>query len=254
MTVAPRPQTVRFGQLDCWVVDGGSQADIPVVLCHGYGAPGSDLVGIAFEWMEELGSISERFQFIFPTAVSDLAALGMPDGRAWWPINMARLMEAVQADRFDELHALEPPGMAESRQLLVEAIEAMQAELARRSNTDQPRRLVLGGFSQGAMLTMDTALRGLPEPPQVLLQFSGTLVCQNAWAAHLGKLASTRVYQSHGTADPILPFSSAVALRELLTEANVELTFHAFPGGHTIDRIALQQTASLLADLAQADV
>ena len=41
--------------------------------------------------------------------------------------------------------------------------------------------LVLGGFSQGAMLAMDTALRGSIAPPQLLIQFSGTVICRPQW-------------------------------------------------------------------------
>lgn len=240
MNVAPRPRSTRYGNLDCWVVDGGVSPQIPVVLCHGYGAPGTDLVGLAAEWTDLLGEASERFRFVFPVAAGDLTQMGMPGGRAWWAINMARLAEAVNADRFDQLHPLEPVGIVEAREALVAAIEAVSEELG------GSRRLVLGGFSQGAMLTMDTALRGLAEPPEVLLQFSGTLVCQKAWSERLSRLENTLVYQSHGSSDPILPFSSAVALRDLLASAKIEVRFHAFAGPHTIDAVALEETAELL--------
>ena len=43
-----------------------------------------------------------------------------------------------------------------------------------------PGRIVLGGFSQGAMVATDVALR-LEEPPAALVVLSGTLLCQDEW-------------------------------------------------------------------------
>ncbi len=242
-----RPERVRFGQLECYVVSTGSSPQIPVVICHGYGAPGTDLVSLAPEWINLLGDHANKFQFVFPVAPADLSHLGMPDGRAWWPINMSQLANAIQAERFEELHELEPPGIAKVRGLLVEAIDEIQVSLA------QPRnRLVLGGFSQGAMLTMDTALRGLQDPPDLLIQFSGTLVCRSQWLANLAKLKDTAVFQSHGTLDPILPYSSACDLRDLLGSRRIHVKFHAFAGPHTIDTAAINLTAAMMLDVANS--
>ncbi len=245
MNLTPKPTRAKFGPLDCYLVDAGPTPSISVVICHGYGAPGSDLVGLASEWIDGLGTASGRFRFVFPIAPHDLAALGMPGGRAWWPINMAQLAAKIDADQFADLHPLEPDGIAAARQQLVDTIAAIQADAAAKTS-----RLVLGGFSQGAMLAMDTALRGLATPPELLFQFSGTLVCQSAWKANLDRLASTTVFQSHGTYDPILPYSSAESLRDLLGAAKVRVKFHAFEGPHTIDAGAMETTTELLRDLA----
>jgi phospholipase/carboxylesterase len=244
MTTFSRPTQVRFGSLDCYAIDGGPKPSIPVVICHGYGAPGTDLVGLAADWIDRLGASSERFRFVFPAAPNDLRHLGMPGGRAWWPLNMAQLAEKMESDRFEDLHDLEPDGLASARDKLVETIAAVQADLAA-----PVTRLVLGGFSQGAMLTMETSLRGLASAPELLIQFSGTLICKSAWKSNLGKLASTQVFQSHGTRDPILPFTSAMALRDLLASSKVRVDFHAFDGPHTIDEDALEKSSKLLSAL-----
>ena len=241
MTSFPRPTQVRFGSLDCYAIDSGPTPSIAVVICHGYGAPGTDLVGLAADWVDRIGEASERFRFVFPAAPNDLRHLGMPGGRAWWPLNMAQLAEKIESNRFEDLHGLEPEGLVSAREKLVETIEAVQTDLA----APFPR-LVLGGFSQGAMVTMETSLRGLASPPELLIQFSGTLICKSAWKANLGKLANTKVFQSHGTRDPILPFTSATALRDLLGSSKVDVEFHSFNGPHTIDEDALEKTAKLL--------
>ena len=63
------------------------------------------------------------------------------------------------------------------------------------------------------------------------------------------RLAQTRVFQSHGTYDPILPFDSATTLRDLLASRQVKVTFHSFAGPHTIDSASIEVTADLLKDL-----
>tara|TARA_R110002049_G_scaffold4601_5_gene32309 strand:+ start:438502 stop:439290 length:789 start_codon:yes stop_codon:yes gene_type:complete len=250
----------RYGSLDCIVFDslkdesqqdhnqddGGSGAEptVAVVLCHGYGAPGHDLAGLGPEWIRMLDDAAASVRFVFPAAPHTLADLGMPDGRAWWPINMAQLAAAVQSSSFDDLHDQIPPGIDEARQALCETIGAVKAEI----NGDETP-LVLGGFSQGAMLTMDVALRGDIAPPDALIQFSGTLVCQSQWQANLSRLGQTFVYQSHGTIDPILPFSSAQALHDVLETGDVRTEFHSFQGPHTIDGDSIAKTAMMIKGL-----
>ena len=240
-----RPYRRSFGALDCTVVDGGADPTVPVVLCHGYGAPGDDLVPFAAHWIELLGARSGTFRFVFPAASQNLADLGMPDGRAWWPINMQRLMMAVQAKDFSELQVHEPPGISEARRALVQTVEAVMADLPQ---ADAP--LVLGGFSQGAMLTMDASLRGLSRPPDILLQMSGTLVCRPQWQPAMMRLQATQVIQSHGRRDPILPFEGAVALRDLMQQAGVDVHFIAFDGPHTVDMEMLSRVAMALSEVA----
>lgn len=240
----PTAKRTRIGSLDCIVVDGGSSPSIPVVICHGYGASYEDLAPLSGEWIALLGERAEAFRFVFPDAPHSLAEMGMPDARAWWPINMAQLAEAVQAARFEELHDHSPPGIDQSRELLCETIECLCEPLAGESTP-----LVMGGFSQGAMLTMDTALRGTVSAPKQLFQFSGTIVCKSQWESRLSRLKDTPVFQSHGKIDPILPFTSAVALCEMLEQADVDVDFHSFVGPHTIDMESVQRSATALAKL-----
>ncbi|OYP37640.1 alpha/beta hydrolase [Rhodopirellula sp. MGV] len=264
------PQQIRLGSLDCFSIDpslqstpadvvsdtsegGGAVPSAIVVLCHGYGAPGSDMVGVAQSWVQLLGETAKQLWFLCPIAPLSLAEFGMPTGRAWWPLNMARMMEAVQAQRFEQLHRETPPGLDQARNQLSSLIHAAQEQLGKRLGKPAAKiPLAIGGFSQGAMLTMDTALRGDIPAPDQLFQFSGTVVCQPQWAAATGRLEQTRVFQAHGTVDPILPFSSAERLRDLLKAAEVDLEFHSFYGPHTIDEYSVETTAMMLKQLPSA--
>ena len=94
-------------------------------------------------------------------------------------------------------------------------------------------RFVLGGFSQGAMLTTDVALR-LKKTPAGLVILSGGLINEAQWrqlALERGPLA---VLQSHGKYDSILPFPMGTALRDLCLEGGADVDFVAFNGDHEI--------------------
>ncbi|WP_146578957.1 alpha/beta hydrolase [Neorhodopirellula pilleata] len=233
-----RPRIETIGSLRCIVVDGSAEPRIPVILCHGYGAPGDDLASLTPHLIEWIGRDAAALRFVYPEAPHDLSDLGMPQGRAWWPLNMAAMQELLQTNRFSELHDAEPPEIDVARGALQETVEAV---LANMPGSPAPETIpyCLGGFSQGAMLTMDLSLRGTMPPPKTLVQFSGTLVCANQWKASLSRLSRTKVLQSHGRIDPILPFSSAEALRDLLREGDVDVDFVAFQGPHTIETDAL---------------
>ena len=245
MTSVPTATRQKLGPLDCIVVDGGETPSVAVVICHGYGASLDDLAPLAGEWLSMLGDHAAEFRFVFPDAPHSLAELGMPTARAWWPINMARLAEAVQANSFDDMHDEIPPGIDEARK----ALDGVITETLAGMPTENPR-LVLGGFSQGAMLTLDTTLRGSNEPPNLLIQFSGTVVCRKEWQdAAKERLAKTKIFQSHGKIDPVLPYDSAVVLRDLLRMSGAKLDFHSFQGPHTIDGPSIEKVALLLAEV-----
>ncbi|MEZ4653021.1 MAG: hypothetical protein R3E12_05285 [Candidatus Eisenbacteria bacterium] len=107
--------------------------------------------------------------------------------------------------------------------------------------------LVLGGFSQGAMLATDVALH-LEEPPAALAAFSGTMLCEERWSELARKRTVFPVLQSHGRQDPLLPFSAAERLFALLDEGG-EARFVPFDGPHTIPGEALEAFLELLESL-----
>ena len=234
----------QIGPLNCVVIDGGPDPSRLVVLCHGFGAPGQDLVPIGDFLLQGLGQSAQQYRFIFPEAPIDLTSEGMPGGRAWWSLNMQRLMALFEANDFSELRTEVPPGIDEARDKIVDTIESARNSMPRCES------LVIGGFSQGAMLTLDATLRGLSTPPDGLIQFSGTLICEPLWQQHRDRLQSVRVMQSHGTSDFVLPYSAALWLREFL-EGSSEFEFISFDGPHAIPMESLQGAIELLSQLHQ---
>jgi phospholipase/carboxylesterase len=213
-----------------------------VFLCHGFGAPGDDLAGLAEVYLEQCLSTALRPALVFPAAPLDLADEGMPGGRAWWRLNMARLMQATMTNSFDQLRSEIPAGIDQAREALMEAVRT-----ARHRFGSAPQ-LVLGGFSQGAMLAVDTALRGLDDPPHGLIIYSGALLCEGLWRPLSSRLASTRIYLSHGTLDPILPIQTGRWLAEMLLEAGCRLNPYYFQGPHTIPMRALHDSMRMFVD------
>lgn len=207
--------------------------DAPVthgmVLCHGYGAPGDDLLGLAGEIVGETQPKGIRPCMMFPEAPIDLADEGMPGGRAWWRLNMMRLMQATMAGSFDELRNEVPEGIEEARIQLTDAIGEFveRFELA-------TVPMVLGGFSQGAMLAVETALRGMVKIPDGLVVMSGALICEELWRASVHRLGETVVFQSHGRLDTILLVETGRWLNQLLAEGAKKSDYFEFSGPHTI--------------------
>jgi len=212
-----------------------------VVLCHGFGAPGTDLVGLA-EALCSMEPALAPVRFHFPAAPLSLDAFGMGDARAWWMIDFDVIAKLRQASpqALAEFRKVEPPGMPAARKAML----AMVAQVMNGSGLPYSK-LVLGGFSQGSMITTDVALR-LEESPAALAILSGTLLIEDVWKPKAKARAGLPVFQSHGRRDEVLPFSGAQALQQTLTEAGLEVDFHAFEGGHEIPLPVLRGLAAFL--------
>lgn len=219
-----------IGGLSCRIVDatGGAKPELVVVLCHGFGAPGDDLVPIAGELLQINPRLDGRVWMIFPAGPMDLSRFGIPGGRAWWPLDMFKLQAAIAGGEFRDLRRDCPEQLPEARRLFIQLIDEVRAE------TGLPlSRFVLGGFSQGSMLAIDVTLR-LSEAPGGLVIWSGTLLCEDQWRPLAAGRAGLPVVQSHGHEDTILPYEAAEWLRELLTAAGLDVRFLPFHGIHQI--------------------
>ena len=76
-------QRTVLGELNCHVVEyAGTKPEVVVVLCHGFGAPGTDLVSIGDEMLSARSQFQGRVRFYFPHAPLSLGG-GMAGGRAW---------------------------------------------------------------------------------------------------------------------------------------------------------------------------
>jgi len=199
-------------------VVGPADAKVTAILMHGFGAPGDDLVGLA-------PYIDAPVRFVFPAAPLELGGL-YGDARAWWLLDLARLERDLASGRPSDRSAEIPDGLTTARETVLRLVAEVQARYA-------DNRIVLGGFSQGAMTALDVALH-LPAAPAGVVLMSGTLLAESVWGPRMARLAGVPVLMSHGRADQLLPFAAAETLRDKLTAAGAKVEWHAFGGGHEI--------------------
>jgi len=173
-----------------------------VVLCHGYGADGKDLIGLA----PVLARLLPDAAFVAPNAPERCPGAGYQ----WFPISQLdpRLMHQGVVGAM--------PGLE----------DFVQAELARLALTAE--RLALIGFSQGTMMALQLGLHHLK--PAAIVGFSGVLT----GAPPQG--GTPPVFLAHGGADPLIPPEALFMTAGVLGAAGVRVQWHLAAGlGHGID-------------------
>jgi phospholipase/carboxylesterase len=197
----------------------GGKGPPTVLLLQGYGAKARD-------WLPFTTTIAvpRRARFVFPEAPEKTSPPDGPvGGRAWW--RLALEDHVPKGARLPDLAATHPPGLDEA--------SARVRALMHRLQRSPGGPLVLGGFSQGAMVASNIAFT-TDEPIAALVILSGTPVDEAAWLRGLAGRRGLRVFISHGRADPTLPFASAERLRKELAAAGLEVTWFPFDGVHEI--------------------
>jgi phospholipase/carboxylesterase len=192
---------------------------LTIVLLHGFGAPGDDLVDLGRYLEAPPGS-----RFVFPAAPIEMGGL-YGDSRAWWMIDLSSFDRPKPQDRSEEV----PEGIDAARQLVTAVLEKLVEEGA--------GPIVLGGFSQGAMLSLDTALHlesQLASHLAGLVLMSGTPINGAAWTPRMAKMKDLPVLVSHGRRDPLLSFTAAQAMADRLRTAGAHVDWVEFDGGHEI--------------------
>ena len=194
-----------------------------VILLHGLGADGNDLIGLAPYWARLLPTT----EFLSPNAPfpCDMA----PHGYQWFS-SQDRSLEAVLG------------GVRAAAPILDAFIDEA---LAQRGLTDSDLALV--GFSQGTMMSLFVGLRR-PWPAAGIVGFSGRLIAPELLTDELR--SRPRILLVHGTDDPLVPYSSLAAAETALKAAEVPVETVTCPGiGHSIDEEGLRRGGLFLKDV-----
>ena len=199
----------------------GGQADALIILLHGYGSNGADLINLAPYWAKALPGAS----FVAPNAIEPLPEA--PGGFQWFPIAQPdpHLMEhgvraaAQSVDRFID-RELDKHGLG-------------------------PERCALVGFSQGTMMALHVGLRR-ERKLAAILGFSGVLVGGHRLKQELA--SRPPILLIHGDRDPTIPVSALFESALALAEAGHGAQWHVSYGiPHAIGPDGLELGASFLA-------
>lgn len=202
-----------------------------VIMFHGYGANAADLYSIS-----EVNFIKElELNWVFLDAPMAPPELAMFDGRAWFNVDIAHFQQLIREGRFKEYYAREPEGINNIHDKIELFIESMRL---------QPNEVILGGFSQGAMVCTDF-IYAKNYKPKALLFLSGTVIRQNLWME--GSLEGLPIFQSHGKFDDVLPAQGAQHFKSI--SKSKTHTLNIFQGGHEIPLETLVQAKAFLEKL-----
>lgn len=190
---------------------GPDRAPLTFVLLHGFGARGDDLVSLADALVTRT-----QCRFVVPEAPVPMG----PEGRAWYAIGAAD--EAAQ--------------IARARTAISDVINTVMGSGVARS------RIVVGGFSQGGIMSIEAALatpglagiavlsgRSLPHPP-----------------AEYRALSRLRVFASHGRQDSRIAIAQGEAFMDQASHAGAVVERVIFDGDHTIPPVVVNGLATWL--------
>jgi len=199
----------------------GGAPDRLVVLVHGYGADGNDLIGLGRHWQRLLPTAA----FAAPNAPQRCD--GNPMGYQWFPITR-----------------LDPNEMAAGVDSAAPLLrDFLDAELA--AHGLDGSRLALVGFSQGTMMALHVGPHLAPGPVGIL-GYSGALVAPERLARAAAK---PPVMLVHGDADDMVPVAAMHAAAGALGDAGFRVRWHVARGvGHGIDPEGLEMGGRFIAD------
>ncbi len=110
-----------------------------------------------------------------------------------------------------------------------------------------PERIVLGGFSQGAVLSFALGLGGGRPRPAAIVALSGFMPEVEGFALDLTELDGYPVAIGHGVLDPVISVEWSRAARAAFEAAGAEVTYRESPLPHTVDPAFLPGLRSFVA-------
>lgn len=197
-----------------------------VVLLHGYGSDGADLIGLAPHWQ---GVLPEAV-FISPNAPQQCRQLA--SGFQWFDVSFA-------GDRL----ASRQTGVLAARPVLIEFLEDLWAQSGL-----VPETTILAGFSQGAMMALHVGL-SLPKPLMGIIAFSGAFLPPEGFGG--AALAKPPVCLVHGDMDNVVDPQLSAEADAALRGAGFDVSYHVSWGvGHGIAPDGLDFASQFIARIA----
>jgi phospholipase/carboxylesterase len=209
------------GTLDHLVREPAGEAAGNLVLLHGRGADEHDLYGLfdVLDPQRRLRGITVGGPLALP-----------PGGRHWY---------AVQRVGFPQ------------PEMFAASYAALGTLLDDELGLDWSRTVV-GGFSQGTVMSYALGLGAGRPVPAGILALSGFIPTVEGWRADLASRPGLPALSAHGSQDPVISVDFARQARDTLTAGGLEVTYHETPMPHTIDPRLLPELQRWLADALAA--
>jgi phospholipase/carboxylesterase len=198
-----------------------------VILLHGLGADGHDLIGLAPYWAPLL----PHAEFVSPNAPfpCDMA----PRGYQWYSSQ-------------DRSPGAQLAGVRAAAPILDAFIDEALSERGLDAGA-----LALVGFSQGSVMSLYVGPRRV-QPVAGIVGYSGRLVAADLLPGELRSRPPILVV--HGTEDPLVPFAALAEAEAGLKAAGIPVESLACPGiGHSIDERGLRRGGQFLRDALVRD-
>ena len=184
-----------------------------VVLCHGVGAEAAQMEVFVDAWQDALPGVA----FLAPDGPEPFDQY--PEGHQWFSLK-------------DRTPSVLAAGARRASPVLEAAVDAECARLGVAAG-----RVVLAGFSQGAMMVLHAGLRRTP-PPAAILAYSGALLAGPSLEAEL--VGHPPVLLVHGRDDEVVPFTRGPEASVALAGLGVPVqTCWCAGTGHWIDAAGL---------------
>ncbi|HRQ60182.1 MAG TPA: phospholipase [Alphaproteobacteria bacterium] len=193
-----------------------------VLLLHGLGSNGRDLIGLAPYW----DTVLPDTLFVSPDApfACDMVPPGYPDSYQWF---------SLQDRDPDKILT----GVLHAAPILQAFMESLMEE-----HNVPPSKVVIGGFSQGCMMSLymgpfyKKKLAGV-------LGYSGALV----WPPSPAPLHKLPIHLVHGNANDVVPVTAYHMAKEGLEAAGFSVSGHVTPGlPHSIDGAGIESGGAFL--------
>ena len=197
-----------------------TRADALVILLHGVGSDGRDMMGLAEAWRSTLPGV------VF-AAPDGPFAFGHGPGRQWFSI-----AGVTDQNRPERIAAARP-----------EFDRVLHSHLKQHGFEERLDRVILVGFSQGSMMLLDAVVTGRWRVAAGVA-FSGRL----ASPPPLEPSLQTRLLLLHGEADGVVPARETVEATATLRSYGLNVESRVFPGlGHTISAVGAEQARTFIA-------
>ncbi len=216
----------------------GKAPTAALVLLHGYGSNGADLIGLAPFFARALPHVI----FYSPNAPLALEG-GFSDGYQWFSLrnfdpDRLRQDPTLRAKYFENI----ADDIARSAGVINTYLDEILA-----AHKLAPNRLALLGFSQGCMLSLYVALRRTPQIAGIA-GYSGELLFPQRLATEMK--AKPPVALIHGEEDPVIPSFRTQDAEKALKEVGVSCRSLLVPNlQHGIDQSGAQFGADFLHEI-----